>query len=255
MTKKVNASVTGLTDIGQLRKANEDSILVDQSSQLYAIADGMGGHGSGDVASKLALETLQQCLSEKSVAQALASEHVSDEQALSLVFQCIGTVNKRIYQENLNNNREDGTGMGTTLVGLCFYGQAKRAIAFNIGDSRLYAYDNNELKQLTTDHTMYRVWIENGRVGPAPPPNLIVRAVGLFEEVDIDLEVMDIEDNTSYLLCSDGLSGMISDKDIATQMAKKQSQESLCKALVHRANEKGGHDNISVIVYSAMAEK
>lgn len=247
MTKEQWLQVAGRSDIGRLRQANEDAILIDEGVQLYAVADGMGGHGSGDVASQLALETLQQCVNADSVSQALANTQISDEQALALVFQCIAGVNRRIYQENVNNGNPDGAGMGTTLVGLCLYGDNKRGISFNIGDSRLYRFQNDQLTQLTTDHTMYQAWVEEGRVGPAPPPNLIVRAVGLFPEVDIDLEVLAIDDNETYLLCSDGLSSMIDDEKISTVMAKYPEPETQSKNLVVTANEYGGADNISVI--------
>jgi len=248
MTKSAVAKIAGLTDVGQIRQINEDAILVDESIQLYAVADGMGGHGSGDVASKLALDTLQNCLASDSVAEALASNSISDEQALALVFQCIKGVNERIYQENVQSGQPDGTGMGTTLVGLCVFGNGKRAISFNVGDSRLYGHQNKQLAQLTRDHTMYRDWEEAGKIGPAPPRNIIMRAIGLFAEVDIDLEVLAIEGDTDYILCSDGLSGMVTDDEISTVINSSTSASATAKVLVQRANEQGGTDNISVIV-------
>jgi len=253
MTNQAVVQAAGLSDIGQLRQVNEDSILIDHAVRLYAIADGMGGHGSGDIASQMALETLQRCLAADSVAKALANEHITDEQALSLIFECVAGVNTRIYQENMNNGQDDGTGMGTTLVGLCLYGDGRRAISFNIGDSRLYQHLQGQLTQLTNDHTMYREWEEGGRIGPAPPPNLIVRAVGLFAEVDIDLDVLAMHDDASYLLCSDGLSGMVADHQIADIMKPPQAAEALCDKLIRCANANGGSDNISVITLSVGA--
>ncbi len=247
MTFEADAKVAGLSDIGQLRQVNEDSILVDPEARLYAIADGMGGHGSGDIASQLALETLKRCIASDSVSKALYSDHITDDQALALVFQCISGVNTQIYQENIKNGNDDGSGMGTTLVGLCFYGNAGRAVVFNIGDSRLYRFERGELSQLTQDHTMYRLWEEGGRIGPAPPHNLIVRAVGLFADVDIDLEVIATAEQASYLLCSDGLSGMVSDEHIARIMQNNEPPEALCQSLIDCANQNGGADNISVI--------
>jgi len=247
MTNNAIAHIAGLTDVGQVRQINEDAILVDNAIKLYAIADGMGGHGSGDVASHLALETLKSQLNSDSITTALASENISDEQALALVFESIAGVNQRIYEENVKRGQPDGTGMGTTLVGLCLFGDGKRAIAFNVGDSRLYAFQNQQLEQLTRDHTMYRDWEETGRIGPAPPRNIIMRAIGLFAEVDIDLDVIAISSDTSYLLCSDGLSGMVTDEEITTVLAQSEGADAIVKTLINQANEQGGVDNISVV--------
>jgi len=247
MTNNAVAHIAGLTDVGQVRQINEDAILVDETIGLYAVADGMGGHGSGDVASQLALETLQGSINDDSVAKALASDNITDEQALTLVFQSIADVNLRIYEENVKRGQPDGTGMGTTLVGLCLFGRGKRAIAFNVGDSRLYEYRNQQLVQLTRDHTMYRDWEETGCIGPAPPRNIIMRAIGLFAEVDIDLDVLAVGDDTSYLLCSDGLSGMVSDEEITSALVESSGASAIVDSLIKRANEQGGVDNISVV--------
>jgi len=247
MITNVLESIAGLTDVGRVRKVNEDAFLIDENAQLFAIADGMGGHGSGDIASQLALETLQNCIAAESVSKALSSEHITDQQALALVFQAIAGVNQRIFQENEKQGCTDGTGMGTTLVGMCKFGNAQRAISFNTGDSRLYEYRDNRLRQLTKDHTMYRDWEEAGKVGPAPPRNIILRAVGLFADVDIDLEVLSLDADTSYLLCSDGLSGMVSDEEISSLFSNRDDAASINETLVKCANEHGGTDNISVV--------
>lgn len=247
MTNNAVAKIAGLTDVGQVRQINEDAILVDEAFGLYAVADGMGGHGSGDVASQLALETLQSHVTNDSVAKPLASNNITDEQALTLVFQSIAAVNQRIYEENVKSGQPDGTGMGTTLVGLCLFGGGKRAIAFNVGDSRLYEYRNQQLVQLSRDHTMYRDWEETGRIGPAPPRNIIMRAIGLFAEVDIDLDVLAIGDDSSYLLCSDGLSGMVTDEEMTSVLAESNAASTIVDNLIKRANEQGGVDNISAV--------
>ncbi len=248
-------SIAGLTDVGQVRRVNEDAFVIDRGLQLFAIADGMGGHGSGDVASKLAVETLRNCIASEPVREALANRQISNEQALSLVYQCIVGVNQHIYQINLENAHPDGTGMGTTLVGICLIGgggdgsttDEQRAVSFNIGDSRLYEYRNEQLTQLTTDHTMYRDWEEAGRIGPAPPRNIIMRAIGLLADVDIDMEVLSISHEATYLLCSDGLTGMVDDAAISRILVESKDAATLSNTLVQRANEAGGTDNISVI--------
>jgi len=230
MSAHAAVSIAGLTDVGQIRQVNEDAVLIDEDARLFAIADGMGGHGSGDVASQLALDTLQSCITSDSVSKALAHKDISDTQAQSLVYQCIVDVNQRIYRENAKNGHIDGTGMGTTLVGFCTFGCAQRAISFNVGDSR-----------------MYRDWEEAGKIGPAPPRNIILRAVGLFADVDIDMDVLELNHDATYLLCSDGLTGMVSDENIATILSLPNDAHTHNKALIDRANENGGIDNISVV--------
>ena len=137
--------------------------------------------------------------------------------------------------------------MGTTLVGLCKFGNAERAVSFNVGDSRLYAYRNSQLSQLSRDHTMYREWEDAGQIGPAPPRNIILRAIGLFAEVDIDLEVISLSQNGCYLLCSDGLSGMLPDEEISSVICETLDARLIGETLIKRANDNGGSDNISVI--------
>ncbi len=252
MTTNANAAIAGLTDTGKVRQVNEDAILINSELRLYAIADGMGGHGAGDVASQLALDTLSKCLQSDSVSEALSNKNIADEQALALIFQCIVGVNQSIFQRNEQLGQTDGTGMGTTLVGLCVFGDGKRAVSFNVGDSRLYEHRNNALVQLTRDHTMYRDWEEAGRIGPAPPRNIIMRAMGLFAQVDIDMEVIPMRTDAGYLLCSDGLTGMVSDEQIAKTMSDHQDANELTKMLVQQANELGGSDNISVVAITAI---
>lgn len=256
MTKHVTTNIAGVSDVGQIRQVNEDSVLINQDLQLYAIADGMGGHGSGDVASQLAIKTLQNCIAADGVHNALTNKSISNAQAQALLYQCIIGVNQRIFQENARNGHTDGNGMGTTLVGFCLIGgsddgnndnSAHRAISFNVGDSRLYEYRKENLAQLTTDHTMYRNWEVTGRIGPAPSRNIIMRAIGLFDDVEVDMDVLSIEPDATYLLCSDGLNGMVTDEHIATILDQPDDAHTISNALVQSANDNGGTDNISVI--------
>lgn len=251
MTTTAVTSVAGLTDVGQVRRINEDTLLINEQLQLYVIADGMGGHGAGDVASQLAVQTLQSCLASEPVRDALANKDISDAQATALVYQCIVGVNERIYKENVNNGHPDGSGMGTTLVGFIVLGNSQRAISFNIGDSRLYEYYNTNLAQLTTDHTMYQEWEITGRVGPAPPRNIIMRAIGLFANVDIDMDILTINKGATYLLCSDGLTDMLNDDQITDTLAQSDDPKALNETIVQMANEHGGKDNISVITMAS----
>lgn len=247
MTDNNLQHIAGQTDIGLLRHVNEDAFLIDQQTRLYAVADGMGGHGSGDVAANLALKTLHHCVTATNVQQALSNSDISDNQAKSLIYQCVADANQSIYTENVKSGLADGNGMGTTLVGLCRFGAANKAVLFNIGDSRVYRFQGGELKQLTTDHTMYKNWEAAGRIGPAPPRNIIMRAVGLFASVDIDVDVIPFDVNASYLLCSDGLTGLVDDRDIADALQVAENAIDTNRLLVKTANERGGSDNITII--------
>ncbi len=248
MTTSIQSDIDGLSDIGLVRLVNEDAILIDTTAHVFAVADGMGGHGSGDVASKLALSELQNQLQNHDVVEALNSSNPSNERCVELLKQCISAVNKTIYARNAKLGYTEGNGMGTTLVGLCAIGHTNQAIVFNVGDSRLYRYADSSLSQLTNDHTMYQDWKNAGSVGPAPPKNIILRALGLFDRVDIDLEVIPLSSDITYLLCSDGLTAMVSDKVIEREMAQQSSDARLtCEKLNDQAKAAGGMDNISVI--------
>jgi protein phosphatase len=248
MTTHPQTDIDGLSDIGLVRMVNEDAILIDTTAHVFAVADGMGGHGSGDVASKLALSELQKQLQQHDVVAQLIDSEPSDSECIELIKQCIIAVNSAIYSHNAELGYTQGNGMGTTLVGLCAIGNTDRAVLFNVGDSRLYRFADDSLTQLTTDHTMYQDWINAGRVGPAPPKNIIMRAMGLFDRVDIDMDVITLSPDNIYLLCSDGLTAMISDNAIVEIIAEQDSNARLtCEKLNKEAKTAGGMDNISVI--------
>jgi len=247
--------IAGVTDVGKVRTVNEDALIIDRDHALFAVADGMGGHGAGDVASQMAVESLHHSLSD-CLSRTMPAGSELQEHYYNALLESITTANDNVYGQNHLNGFQAGTGMGTTLVGLCYIGRSNRAIVFNIGDSRLYRYREGELTQLTRDHTMYQEWEETGRVGPAPPKNIIMRALGLFPEVDIDLSVETLEPNDTLLLCSDGLSGMVDDTVLHTSLANhaEDSAENVSRRLVEIANDNGGEDNVTVITIRHAAE-
>lgn len=248
MTNNLQSDIDGLSDIGLVRLVNEDAILIDTDAHVFAVADGMGGHGSGDVASKLVLSEFQKHMQQHDVITRLIDSQSSDDDCIDLIKHCIFAVNSTIYSQNAELGYTQGNGMGTTLVGLCAIGNTDRAVVFNIGDSRLYRYGNNSLEQLTTDHTMYQDWIEAGRRGPEPPKNIIMRAMGLFDHVDIDIDVITLSPEITYLLCSDGLTAMVPDNAIARVISQQNSDARItCEKLNKEAKAAGGMDNISVI--------
>ena len=248
MTTNPQSDIDGLSDIGLVRLVNEDAFLIDTTAHVFAVADGMGGHGSGDVASNLALSEFQKKLQSDDVVARLGNSNSSDQECMDVIKQCVAEVNSTIYSRNARLGYKDGNGMGTTLVGLCAIGTTNRAVVFNVGDSRLYRYTDNSLMQLTTDHTMYQDWIDSGRKGPEPPKNIIMRAMGLFDHVDIDIDVISLSTDITYLLCSDGLTAMIPDNTIAGIISQPHANaRQTCENLNEKAKAAGGMDNISVI--------
>jgi len=245
----IELSSAGTTHRGQIRRVNEDDFLIDNNLAVYAVADGLGGHGSGNVASSLAIEVLQEELQRELLS--LKSKNSTDVDQLSLVInQAIATVNKAIYAKNKEKGHSDGTGMGTTLVGICFFDNNEQFISFNIGDSRLYRSNNGTLEQSTKDHSLLQEWHDMGQPGDAPAANLLKKAVGLFPQVKADLATHATNPNELLLLCSDGLTAMINDSAIGDSIDAISSNDlqSMCDSLVNSANTSGGQDNITVVV-------
>ena len=259
------------TDKGKKRPHNEDSILSDDTSKLYVVADGIGGHGSGEVASQECISILNEYISKSN--QLTAETDTFQEQisqvnyenasdigttnfpGIHFLINAIFLANSKIYSEN-KADIESGKkrGMGTTLAGCWFLPKQKKVILFNIGDSRIYLLRDNKLIQRTHDHSLRQHWIDNGRQGDKPSANIILRAIGPRPEVEPDIELANIKRGDTWLICSDGLHGMLSDHDIEEFLIHRMSDKSLSNfqnfspRLVDKANYFGGLDNISVII-------
>ncbi len=243
----VSIQAAALSDCGRHRPINEDSWISDTVLGLYAIADGMGGHGSGDVASKMATQAIQEIYK-----QALQTPNSTD--VTELVRGAIEQANAEVFAANQASNIEPGNGMGTTLVGLYtptpdHSGSPNSGIVFNVGDSRLYRYRDDQLTQITEDHTLLREWQLNKEPGPAPPGNIIMRAIGLFESVNSDITPISLQRGDLILLCSDGLSDMLSEAELhqLLKAGESGSIKALCDGLVRQANRNGGIDNITAL--------
>jgi serine/threonine protein phosphatase PrpC len=251
----------GLTDVGQKRKINEDSLLIDEKLGLLIVADGMGGHDAGEVASSLAVKSIRNALGNNGAdlteQENLDLTHVqagertvveSDNPALSALFAAIQNTNQRIYNLNQERNYRDGAGMGTTVAGLWLYNHGRRAAIFHVGDSRLYCFRGGQLLKLTRDHTLYQVWRDEGCNGEPPKRNIVLRALGPWGNVEPDLSLHTLESGDLVLICSDGLTGMISDQLLQhmLRVLADASLDSIARQLVGTANKLGGHDNITV---------
>ncbi len=247
MASALYLEAAGATDVGRVREHNEDSLSVDSQTGLYAIADGMGGHTSGDVASQTTLTELQLQIERRT--KSLSTSNNQDGY-YNIVLDAIAACNETILNKNSENGLRPGTGMGTTLVGAYFLQDNTTAVIFNVGDSRLYRLRSGVLEQLTRDHSMYQDWHDAGEEGEAPPKNILSRAIGLMQNTLPDLTIESISERDVYLMCSDGLSNLIDTETLQAFLNYNQhlSAQVICQDLVDIANENGGHDNISVLI-------
>lgn len=231
-----------LSDIGNVRKINEDSVGYFESSDIdiYAVADGMGGHNAGEVASELAIE---------GVIDYIKQNHQGSDikEVLSEGIKC---ANKKIY--DVASSSDDLKGMGTTIT-ICFKKQDKMVVA-NVGDSSCYIIDNKrKLSKITKDHSLVQQLLDNGTITEEkarnhPNKNIITRALGTNELVEVDLFDVDLTNIIKCILCTDGLTNDVTYSEMY-DIIMKNDNESSCKMLVDLCKSKGGRDNISVIVF------
>lgn len=243
--------VGGKTNVGRVRDLNEDCIHSNQALGFVVLADGMGGHQGGEIASAMAVSGIAQDLADASL-----TGNTSEQTQLitQLLDNTISKVNREIFTTAESNDQYKG--MGTTVV-VALSHNDKLHYA-HVGDSRLYRFRKNTLEQLTKDHSLVNELLEQGyyksqeEASKAGQKNVITRAVGIAEDVKVDVATVDVEENDLFLLCSDGLSDMISDAEISECLANtKGEQEDLLNALINKACEAGGRDNISVMLLQA----
>lgn len=242
----------GATDIGRKRKTNQDSICLDHAHNFFAVADGMGGHNGGDIASQLSVKVMPEFL----------VKHGKDEPQ-NLMKNMIQEVNRAILQKADEN--PDLHGMGTTLSAFMFAGP--QLVIGNVGDSRVYMVNNNNIYQMTRDHSFVQEKLNMGiytreEAVKDPQKNVLVRSVGFESDLQVDVFHYRICKNDIFLICSDGLHGKVSDGDILHIVQRNISDPSRCqladvekaiKELIQQANDNGGQDNISVILAVAQA--
>jgi PPM family protein phosphatase len=236
---------------GMARENNEDSVAVDEVTQLAVLADGMGGYNAGEVASGMATTFIKSEMS-RWLAQAGKQANAKDvRRALEI---CVDNANRSIF--NAANSNPHYVGMGTTLVVGVF--QDNRLMLGHIGDSRCYRLRGNEFQQITKDHSLLQEQLDAGLITPeqaeqSTNKNLVTRALGVEDTVQTEVNEHRIDDNDTFLLCSDGLSDMVGDQQIAQILANAPSMEVACQQLIDAANEAGGRDNISVLMVKADA--
>ncbi len=234
----------GKTDVGLKRSINQDTILIDDGLGLYVVADGMGGHKGGEIASDLAVESAKEV-----VKKYIKEAQVSPRDIISEIYR---EASARIYRKGTVENPELDR-MGTTMV-LALYFQGTIYVG-NVGDSRCYLFLNNNLWQITEDHSLVNEQVRAGiisedEVDMMVGKNVITRSVGYEKEVQVDIVQRKMIKGERLLLCSDGLCGLVSDA-IIEDILRKHSGSKSVDYCVEMAKEAGGDDNISVIVIEA----
>ena len=242
----------GGSDVGRERAHNEDAILVDADRKLVVLADGMGGYQAGEVASQLAIDVVREDSSDATLTESDLGR-IDPETGISVAMRqlrgAIEKANNRI--SSVARGREELNGMGTTIVAARFY-DGRVGIA-HVGDSRCYRLREGVLEQLTRDHSYVQDQLEKGLISEdeakhSPQKNLITRALGIDAIAEADVQEFRTRPGDTYLLCSDGLSDLVEDKSIETQLARENSPTDRTKTLIDAANSNGGRDNISVIL-------
>ena len=236
----------GLTDVGRRRETNEDDFLIEPARGVYAVADGMGGHAAGEIASRLAIDTLREVLRRDPA----ANNGISVDEAVDGLRGAVVEANRRICDSI--RLHEERRGMGTTVVALVHAG--REAIVGHVGDSRLYLLRGRELLRMTSDHSWVNEQVKLGLMNDDaaqrhPMRNIVTRALGSRPDVVVDLATVEVQAGDVFLLCSDGLNTMLTDEQIqAILTGSRNDPEAACQKLVQEANQFGGEDNVTVVV-------
>ena len=236
-TKTFSWNSCGKTDVGKARKLNEDSMLVRPDVGMWVVADGMGGHEAGDVASQMVVSTLNEIQLGSSL-----EKYIND------IEDALVNVNKKLIE--IAHQGEKPTTCGSTVVVMLAY--EKYCAFLWAGDSRLYRIRDNKIIQLTTDHSQVQLYVEQGLISKEeaeshPHANMITRAVGATEEFVLDVDMQEMEKGDRYLLCSDGLTKHISDLDFEKMLAKGDVEKK-CIELIDLTLARGAKDNVTAVL-------
>lgn len=231
----------GRTDVGRLRENNQDAFLVVEP--LYGIADGMGGHAAGDVAAQTAVSTVRSLLE---------SNPPTEPEDLARYLK---EANSNVWRKATED--ADLQGMGTTFTLIHIDGDT--AALGHVGDSRAYMFRDGRLRQITKDHTLVQRMVDEGRIRPEeaahhPQRNVISRALGIDNEIEVDVSTIALRSGDRLLICSDGLTSMLSDERIASMLQGDLDPDALADRMITAANEAGGEDNITVVILDVVQD-
>ena len=237
--------IVGKTDIGRVRDTNQDAfkiLALGQGAGLALVCDGMGGASGGDTASSLAKQAITGTI------QRRYQDDMGPEAVKIMIREAVMDANREIYEAAQENPALQG--MGTTIVLVLVY--QNHIYAAHVGDSRLYCYRGGALEQLTKDHSFIQDLLDRGEISADearshPSKNVITRAVGVQWDVELELHVFEIHSGDRLLLCTDGLSNACRDEEICAVLSARPGEEAV-EELIRRANQSGGHDNITVVI-------
>ncbi|MBL8607151.1 MAG: Stp1/IreP family PP2C-type Ser/Thr phosphatase [Myxococcales bacterium] len=243
------------TDVGRVREHNEDNFLVDKKLQLFIVADGMGGHAAGEVASALAVRTIHEEIKRERqlltdyVAGARGGARITANDVTGLLDHALQRACSRIHEEAQGDANKRG--MGTTLSALLVLGH--QGFIAHVGDSRIYLARGGRINQITEDHTVFNELIRRGKltqeqIEKVAQKNAITRAVGVYERVDVDTLVIEVLPGDQFLLATDGLTGYLDDAEELRPHLAATEGDTATKGLVNVANSRGGKDNITVVL-------
>ncbi len=237
MTKTLSWTSYGITDVGKVRKHNEDNLLERPEIGLWVVADGMGGHAKGDVASQMIVDNLKK-----------VHEGTSLIKYIDEIEDRLLTVNQKLIEKARASTKRATIG-STVVIMLAF---DKYCIYFWAGDSRLYRLRDNTARQITTDHSQVELYIEQGLISREealvhPHGNMITRAIGATDNFFLDMDIQEMASKDRYLLCSDGLTKHLPDVEIEELLQGKDTDET-CKTLIDLTLSRGAGDNVTAIV-------
>jgi PPM family protein phosphatase len=253
--RAIRIEAAGLTDVGRQRRHNEDNVLVAPKVGLFLVADGMGGHSTGHVASALAASSMQTFFDSTEsgpLPSPIPTDEVNLPRGAARLVQGVRKANRDVYE--VSSTRKENRGMGSTIVAIHFDGSHLHIA--HVGDSRCYRIRDGNIEQITRDHSLI-----NDALALKPdltqeelarlPKNVITRALGMKDAVKVDVQTVPVEPEDIFLLCSDGLTGMINNEQILEVFSLTNDLDEACELLIAMANEAGGTDNISALLVRA----
>jgi len=245
--------VSGQTHVGMKRNHNEDNLLLLPEERLFVVADGMGGHSSGEVASKIAVEEVAEFFRMTSQDLEITWPYKMDKQKNydeNRLATGVKLANMRIFEKASSETKYKG--MGTTIVTV-YFAKDSEVVVGHVGDSRVYFFRDNTLRQVTEDHSLLNDYLKAKKLTPEeieafPHKNVIVRALGMKDTVNVDINRVEPKDGDIFLLCSDGLSGMVTDKQMEQILQSQSDLDKACAQLIDAANANGGNDNVTCVL-------
>jgi protein phosphatase len=235
------------------RNHNEDNLLLLPEERVFVVADGMGGHSSGEIASKIAVDEVGEFFRMTSQDQDITWPYKMDKQKNydeNRLAVAVKLANQRIFEKASADTKFKG--MGTTIVTV-YFAKDNEVVIGHVGDSRVYFFRDGTLRQITEDHSLLNDYLKAKKLTPEeienfPHKNVIVRALGMKDNVVVDVNRVEPRPGDIFLLCSDGLSGMVTDEQIQTVLQNTKDLDKACAQLIDSANANGGNDNVTAVL-------